>query len=106
MRQQRREHVACASLVVTMGRLDEGDGFRQRPSATGENAINEMLVGSRKTAGSCTGHNHFPLAGNETAQAAACARALRISARTVIAESSMRVPGPKMAFAPAWKRKS
>jgi len=56
MRQQRREHVACASLVVTMGRLDEGDGFRQRPSATGENAINEMLVGSRKTAGSCTGH--------------------------------------------------
>jgi hypothetical protein len=44
--------------VIAVGRFDEGDGLGQRPPATSQNTVNEMLVGSRQAAGGRAGHVH------------------------------------------------
>jgi hypothetical protein len=101
--QQRRQHLSGAPLVIAVRRFDEGDGLGQRPSATGQDAVDEMLVGSRQAAGGALVMS-MRCDGRGSGQwRCACLADL---ARTVIAESSMRVPGPKMALAPAWNRKS
>jgi len=50
VREQRREHLSGATLMISARRFDEGDGFGQGPSTAGEDAVDEMLV-SRGHAG-------------------------------------------------------
>ncbi|SBT07182.1 hypothetical protein ACCAA_400040 [Candidatus Accumulibacter aalborgensis] len=60
MWQERRQNLPCVPLVIVARRFDERDGLGQRSPATGQYAINEMLVGGRK-AGCCNaGHVHRP----------------------------------------------
>jgi hypothetical protein len=94
LRQQGIQHLLGALLVIPARRLDQRDRLGQRAALAGQHAVDQRLVGG--VIGFANDIGSLAQVHSEDQP-----RALRISSRTLRAESSIRVPGPKIALAPA-----